>query len=172
MSYCLHVAIQLCVFTVAAWELLRTERRINHAALVLVAVYVLSNIVCLLCYTRPPARRDLEEGCLGCVPSVGHLHRLRLRFFVFLGTMCMLIFVFCRHNRVASIVASSAMLTCTLLALHHCHAWYAYLVYLFLAVPVACLFTAESIANKQNIIAHYTMSLSNLATYIKQESVT
>lgn len=166
MGVLVHITLQIIFLAFSLYSLSVKERsEIIHTVAVLVTVYMFSNMITVASY-RKPARRyqlaSLEEGCFGCVPSVGHLHRRRLNFFTLSGSAFLMLMIIFRQHRVSAILFSTFVVISTFLAIQHTTHWVQKCVQCLLALPISILFVMECISNKDNVIA------STLGVYINK----
>jgi len=161
-----HLSMQAIMAGLCIWRLTYdgiANADVHRAVVGLIVVYAATTCLCILLY-RVPAyqrkQRDIElGGCCGCVPSIGRLHRVRLRFFAAAATTCLLLFVFTREDRHAAVLFAVLFVLSTWMVLAHCHRWYTFVLYLAGACTVALVFAAEAIANKHQFIATYLTTL-------------
>ena len=158
MGLFFHVLLQFIILGISVWDLsFARATDLSHIVSLLIIGYIISNVFALIGYRRfQGGGGDIEDGCLGCVPSIGNLHRTRLRFFVFCGSLSMMLFILLRDCRSCAIIFSVGLLLSTLMTLKHCVSYYTKTTQLLISLPICTLLLCESISNKSNVIIRLT----------------
>ena len=150
-----NVAVQLVLSTLCFWQLSRNpveDADVHRAVVFLVAVHSSCSLFCVACYRIPERHISKTAHYVGCVPSVGQLHRRRFSFFSAAATLSLLLFVCTRHTRRVAGVWCGLYVATACLALIHCHRWHTFMVYLLGVCTVAVIMLLEVISG-QNVIA-------------------
>lgn len=150
-----NVAIQVALSSLCLWQLSRNpvdNTNVHRTVVWLVVVHTISSLFCVLMYRIPQKQISKAAHYVGCVPSIGRLHRRRFSFFCASATASLLFFLCTRTARNVAIVWSGLYVLAAAGTLLHCHRWYTFAAYLIGACTVAVVFFVEAVT-KENVVS-------------------
>ena len=149
------VSVQVVLSTLCFWQLAYDpvdNDNVQHAVVGLVGLHTASSIFCVVTYRVPELHASSKAAhYVGCVPSIGRLHRRRFSFFAATATASLLLFVCTRTIRQAAIMSALLYFTTAVFTMLHCDQRHAFWLYFAGSVVVSVIFLLEALF-VQNII--------------------